>query len=201
MVAVHSGRHWGVGTVHGFEAGALALRPQGKGTCQRTSSVLVVCQTEPDDADDDDDYCDEGNNAANNPNDNCVHVGQLGGGNLLGQLGWLRTGRWLPARPLRLPDYIRLRWRRCPLRAVGHLGCRRGGSTLTGEIGRGNILEEAAGKKVWRRATNFDQVVVQRVFPRLGDQPTLERTCVAVAVDGVGGEAVQSDVSLFAVQR
>jgi len=83
--------------VHRFEAGALALRPQGKGTRQRTSSVLVVRQTEPDDADDNDDYCDEGNDATNDPNDNCVHVGQLRGGNLLGQLGWLRTGRWLPA--------------------------------------------------------------------------------------------------------
>ena len=77
MVAVHSGRHRRVGTVHRLEAGALALRSQRKGTRQRTSSVLVVCQTEPYNADDDDDYCDEGNNAANNPNDNCVHVGQL----------------------------------------------------------------------------------------------------------------------------
>ena len=83
--------------MHRFEAGALALRPQGKGTCQRTSSVLVVRQTEPDDADDNDDYCDEGNNATNDPNDNCVHVGQLGGGNLLGQLTWLRAWGWLPA--------------------------------------------------------------------------------------------------------
>ena len=75
MVSVHSWRHRGVRTVHRLEAGALALGPESQRAGEGASTVLVVSQSQTDNADDDNDDGDEGDNTTDNANYDGVHVG------------------------------------------------------------------------------------------------------------------------------
>ena len=51
-----------------------SLRAEGEGPGERPAPVLRVGEAEADDADDDDDDCDEGDDAAHDPDDERVHV-------------------------------------------------------------------------------------------------------------------------------
>lgn len=62
MVAIDGGGHWWRG--HGFQTGTFSLSAKGQWASEGSTAVLVVCHSEPDDADNDDDDSDEGHHTS-----------------------------------------------------------------------------------------------------------------------------------------
>ena len=138
VVSVHGRGHRGM--VHRLEAGALALGAQSQGSSQGTSSVLVICQPQSDDTEDDNDDRNKGHHTTHNSYDERVHVGELGRLVLVGLSGG--AGQALRGSPrgrrLWSPDDVLLRGRLGADGGVDHLGSSRRRASLASEVGLRN---------------------------------------------------------------
>ena len=177
------------------------MSSQGQRSGQGSASILAVRESKPDDADNDDDDRDEGNDAADDADDERVHV--VGRG-LLGLRGFRmsvfrvrRHGGFVAGSG----DDVRLGGGGHLLRQELELGRRRRCPTFTGQLFFRKVGEKLPGQHIRGGATNFTQIIVERVQVGLVLKPASKCPRVAVAEDGVGGQALKADVPLLAVQR
>ena len=183
-----------------FQAGAFALCPECQGSCQRSSAILTVGETKPDDAYDDDDNGDEGNDAADDADDQRVHVVRR-------CLFGLRRFR---------VNVFRVRRHRRFISGSGNdvgLGCRRHLFGQKFEFRRRRrcpsfarqlffrqICQKFSGQNIRSCASDLCQVVVQRLHAGLVLQPPAESSSVAIAEDRIGGQTFKTNVPLLAVE-